>query len=73
MSDSSALVAKLWNYCHVLRDDGLLYGVLRRAVNISAVLEDGGRAKAGAPFNRPAVVPGGLDWPSLLRLDGDEL
>ena len=26
-----------------------------------------------APFNRPSVVPEGLDWPSLLRLDGDEL
>ena len=26
MNESSALVAKLWNYCHVLRDDGLSYG-----------------------------------------------
>ena len=23
MSESSALVAKLWNYCNVLRDDGV--------------------------------------------------
>ena len=23
MSESNALVAKLWNYCHVLRDDGV--------------------------------------------------
>ena len=26
-----------------------------------------------SPFNRPSVVPDGLDWASLLRLDGDEL
>jgi type I restriction enzyme M protein len=26
-----------------------------------------------SPFNRESVVPAGLDWPSLLRLDGDEL
>jgi len=25
------------------------------------------------PFNRDSVVPDGLDWPSLLRIDGDEL
>ena len=25
MSDSAALVQKLWNYCSVLRDDGLSY------------------------------------------------
>ena len=26
MTDSKALVDKLWNYCNVLRDDGLSYG-----------------------------------------------
>ena len=25
MSDSSTIVQKLWNYCNVLRDDGLSY------------------------------------------------
>ena len=25
-NDSSALVQKLWNYCNVLRDDGVSYG-----------------------------------------------
>ncbi len=25
MSDSATIVQKLWNYCHVLRDDGLSY------------------------------------------------
>jgi type I restriction enzyme M protein len=26
MSSPSALVQKLWNYCNILRDDGLSYG-----------------------------------------------
>ena len=26
MSTPSALVQKLWNYCNILRDDGLSYG-----------------------------------------------
>src|SRR4051794_3754741 len=26
MSNSTALVQKLWNYCNILRDDGLSYG-----------------------------------------------
>ena len=25
-NDSSAIVQKLWNYCNVLRDDGISYG-----------------------------------------------
>ncbi len=25
MNDSAAIVQKLWNYCNVLRDDGLSY------------------------------------------------
>ena len=25
-SDSKAIVQKLWNYCNILRDDGLSYG-----------------------------------------------
>ncbi len=26
MSDAKAIVDKLWNYCNILRDDGLSYG-----------------------------------------------
>jgi type I restriction enzyme M protein len=26
MAESSQLVQKLWNYCNILRDDGLSYG-----------------------------------------------
>ena len=26
MSESAAIVQKLWNYCNVLRDEGIIYG-----------------------------------------------
>ncbi len=26
LNDSSTIVQKLWNYCNVLRDDGVSYG-----------------------------------------------
>ncbi len=26
MNSSAAIVQKLWNYCNILRDDGLSYG-----------------------------------------------
>jgi type I restriction enzyme M protein len=25
-TDSSTIVQRVWNYCHVLRDDGISYG-----------------------------------------------
>lgn len=72
MNGSSALVSKLWNYCHVLRDDGLSYGDYVEQLTYLLFLKMSDE-QTRAPFNRPSVVPPGLDWPSLLRLDGDEL
>lgn len=72
MNESSALVAKLWNYCHVLRDDGLSYGDYVEQLTYLLFLKMADE-QTRAPFNRASVLPDGLDWPSLLRLDGDEL
>lgn len=38
---SNGIVQKLWNYCNVLRDDGLSYGGLRRAAHVPALSQDG--------------------------------
>lgn len=72
MNESSALVAKLWNYCNVLRDDGLSYGDYVEQLTYLLFLKMANE-QTQAPFNRSSVVPDGLGWPSLLRLDGDEL
>ncbi len=71
MTDSKALVAKLWNYCNVLRDDGLSYGdYLEQLTYLLFLKMDDEQSRLP---NREAVVPYGLDWRSLLDRDGDEL
>ena len=39
MSNPTALVQKLWNYCNILRDDGLSYGVAEVERRLSVVEE----------------------------------
>ena len=72
MSDSATIVQKLWNYCNVLRDDGLSYQDYIEQLTFLLFLKMADE-QTQAPFNRPAIVPKGLDWPSLVRLDGDDL
>ena len=72
MTDSNGLVQKLWNYCNVLRDDGLSYGDYIEQLTYLLFLKMADE-QTKAPFNRPALVPSDLDWQSLLRRDGDDL
>ena len=72
MTDPKALVDKLWNYCNTLRDDGLSYGDYVEQLTYLLFLKMGDE-QSKPPFNRDRVVPDGLDWPSLLKRDGDEL
>src|SRR5256712_3165092 len=72
MSDSTTLVAKLWNYCNVLRDDGLSYQDYIEQLTYLLFLKMADEL-AKPPFRRPPLVPAGLDWQTLLDRDGDEL
>lgn len=72
MMEANALVQRLWNYCHVLRDDGLSYGDYVEQLTYLLFLKMADE-QTKPPFNRPAIVPASLDWASLLRLDGDDL
>src|SRR5690349_12807293 len=69
---TSNLIQKLWNYCNVLRDDGLSYGDYVEQLTYLLFLKMADE-QARPPFNRPAIIPKELDWQSLLRLDGDDL
>jgi type I restriction enzyme M protein len=69
---SNGIVQKLWNYCNVLRDDGLSYGDCVEQLTFLLFLKMADE-QAQPPFNRPAIIPRELDWQSLLRLDGDDL
>jgi type I restriction enzyme M protein len=69
---SAQLVQKLWNYCNVLRDDGLSYGdYLQQLTNLLFLKM--AHERTLPPWNRSSIVPEGYDWPSLLARDGDEL
>ena len=72
MSAQNGLVQRLWNYCNVLRDDGLSYGDYLEQLTYLLFLKMADE-QTKPPFSRPAFVPEGLDWPSLLARDGDEL
>jgi type I restriction enzyme M protein len=72
MSDSATLVAKLWNYCNVLRDDGLSYQDYIEQLTYLLFLKMAAE-QTKPPFNRPSIVPEGLDWASLVTKDGLEL
>src|SRR5438552_922973 len=69
---SNGLVQKLWNYCHVLRDDGLSYGDYVEQLTFLLFLKMA-HERTQPPWNRPSPVPAGCDWPSLTALDGDAL
>jgi len=69
---SNGLVQRLWNYCNVLRDDGLSYGDYLEQLTYLLFLKMADE-QTKPPFNRPAFIPEGLDWQSLLARDGDEL
>jgi type I restriction enzyme M protein len=66
------LVAKLWSYCHVLRDEGvpvIAYNEqLTQLLFLKMVHE-----RTQAPWNQPSPIPAELSWPTLLELDGIEL
>ncbi len=65
MSTPSALVQKLWNYCIILRDDGLSYGDYVEQLTFLLFLKMADE-QARPPFNKPSPIPKGADWPALL-------
>jgi type I restriction enzyme M protein len=69
---STQLVQKLWNYCNILRDDGLSYGDYVEQLTFLLFLKMADE-QSRPPFNKPSPIPKGKDWPALLAKDGDEL
>ena len=71
-NQSSAIVQKVWNYCNVLRDDGVSYGDYVEQLTYLLFLKMAAE-QTKPPFNKPSTIPKGFDWPSLLNKDGAEL
>jgi type I restriction enzyme M protein len=72
MTNPNALVQKLWNYCNILRDDGLSYGDYVEQLTFLLFLKMADE-QSKPPFSKPSAVPKGFGWDALLKLDGDDL
>jgi type I restriction enzyme M protein len=70
-SDKSAIVQRVWNYCNVLRDDGVSYGDYLEQLTYLLFLkmDDENRSLLG----KSSAIPIDLNWQSLLPLQGAEL
>jgi type I restriction enzyme M protein len=72
MNTPNQLVQKLWNYCNILRDDGLSYGDYVEQLTFLLFLKMADE-QSKPPFSKPSPIPKGFGWAALLKLDGDDL
>ena len=71
-NDTRQIVNKAWSFAHLLRDDGLSYMAYTEQITFLLFLKMA-HQRTQPPWNRPPIVPEGLDWPSLLVRDGVDL
>lgn len=74
-AQTNSLVAKLWNYCNVLRDNGLstIEYVEQLSYLLFLKMADEIAADPFTEQEAKAVVPARYDWKSLARLKGIDL
>jgi len=77
VNEAPGIVQRLWNYCNVLRDDGVSYGDYVEQLTYLLFLKMADE-QTKAPFNRKSIIPkdedrNALDWQSLLEKDGEAL
>jgi len=70
-SASSTIVQRLWNYCNVLRDDGMSYGDYVEQLTYLLFLKMD--HENSSMLGKASAIPIEFNWAGLLRLDGDEL
>ena len=72
LNEAATIVQKLWNFCNVLRDDGVSYGDYVEQLTYLLFLKLADE-QTKPPFERPSTIPVGFDWESLLKESGAEL
>jgi len=70
--ESNALVQKLWNYCNLLKDDGLSYGDYVEQLTFLLFLKMSFEQEKYNPTKK-SPIPKEYNWESLLSRDGEEL
>ncbi len=69
--ESAAIVQRLWNYCSVLRDDGMSYGDYVEQLTYLLFLKmDDENSRL---LQKPGGIPVQYGWQSLRPLSGDAL
>ena len=67
---ASEIVNKVWNYAHVLRDDGVGYGDYVEQITYLIFLKMADEREQGG---QAVKVPNKYAWAKLVKLDGDDL
>ncbi len=71
-NEAPAVVAKLWNFCNVLRDDGVSYGdYVQQLTNLLFLKMADEQTKP--PFNKKSIIPKKFDWATLTGKSGEDL
>ncbi|RMG68906.1 MAG: SAM-dependent DNA methyltransferase [Nitrospirae bacterium] len=70
-TESSAIVQRLWNFCNVLRDDGVSYGDYVEQLTYLLFLKMAD--EQARHLKKPSIIPEGFDWQTLVKKEGDEL
>ena len=60
------IVQKLWNYCDVLRDDGMGYGDYVEQLTYLLFLKMADE-RSKPPYNQANLVPVNYNWQSLVE------
>ena len=69
---AQTIVQRLWNYCNLLRDDGMSYGDYVEQLTYLLFLKMA-YERTQPPYNQASRIPQGCGWESLLSRDGDAL
>ncbi|MGD1041497.1 MAG: class I SAM-dependent DNA methyltransferase [Sedimentisphaerales bacterium] len=69
--NSQQIVQKLWNYCHVLRDDGVSYGDYVEQLTYLLFLKMAD--EQARILKKQNTIPADYDWQSLANKTGDDL
>lgn len=71
-NDAPVIVAKLWNFCNVLRDDGVSYGDYVEQLTYLLFLKMADE-QSKPPFNKESTIPKKYDWSTLVKKSGTDL
>jgi type I restriction enzyme M protein len=69
---SSTIVSKVWNYCNILRDDGVSYGDYLEQLTYLLFLKMAFEYSK-PPYNRETLIDKKYDWEKLRSKTGAEL